>query len=141
MKFNWGHGIVVFSGAFMTMILYFVISSMSYDSELVSDDYYEQEVDYQTRIDQKKNANEQKIQISQGAEGLQIIFPNSVDNGKVYFFRPSDKKLDFDKDIQLDTNFEQQINLEKTQAGLWRIKLDWQKGDKDFYYEESIVIK
>ncbi len=141
MKFNWGHGIVIFSAAFMSMILYFVISSVSYDSELVSEDYYEQEIAYQDRIDKKRNASEEKINISQNVAGLQIVFPSSVDKGIVRFFRPSNKELDFQKEIQLDSNFQQQISLDNTKPGLWRIKLDWQKGDKDFYYEESIVIE
>ncbi|MFT5617904.1 MAG: hypothetical protein ACI85I_001130 [Arenicella sp.] len=141
MKFNWGHGITLFSALFMSMILYFVISSVNYDSELVSEDYYENEINYQTRIDKERNASKEKINISQEATGLQIVFLNSVDKGTVQFFRPSNKELDFQKPIQLNSNFQQQIGLENTKPGLWRIKLDWQKGGKDFYYEESVVIK
>ena len=59
MKFNWGTGIVLAFIAFISFIMYFVISmntDKSLDHDLVNEDYYKQELEFQNDIDKEKNA-------------------------------------------------------------------------------------
>ena len=58
MKFTWGHGIVVALGLFISFILYliFVFPIGKQNSELVTENYYEDELSYQKVIDAKNNA-------------------------------------------------------------------------------------
>ena len=49
MKINWGTGLAIVMGLFITFILYFVIrisTEDKYDYDLVSEEYYKKEVVY-----------------------------------------------------------------------------------------------
>ena len=57
MKLNWGTGIVIAIIGFISFIMYFVISmstGKSYNHDLVSDKYYQKELEYQQTIDATK---------------------------------------------------------------------------------------
>lgn len=140
MKFHWGHGISIFVVAFMTMILYFLISSFSHTTDLVATDYYQQEVNYQEQINKEKNARHLKIDMIIKSEGLHIQFPEAIDEGVIQFFRPSDQQLDFDKPLKLTSEHLQLVDLQDITSGLWRIKLEWKQAGKAHFYEQSIVV-
>ena len=58
-KINWGTGIVIAMLLFMTFILQFVYRSFDSKNshDLVSKDYYKDELYYQQEIDKMNNAN------------------------------------------------------------------------------------
>mgnify|MGYP000509856137 FL=1 len=59
MKINWGTGIVIVIAAFISFIMYFVITMSTnnkYSYDLVTDNYYQQELQYQKQIEAEKNA-------------------------------------------------------------------------------------
>ena len=58
MKFNWGYKITVFYLVFIAGIMYLVIQSSRQKMDLVTTDYYAQELKYQDKIDQSKRAGE-----------------------------------------------------------------------------------
>ena len=63
MKLNWGTGIVIAFGLFMTFILFFVFkvqSNSKYDNELVTENYYQQELKFQSNIDKEENSKNLK---------------------------------------------------------------------------------
>ncbi len=57
MKFNWGYKIVLVYSVFVAGILYLVVQSSRQQMDLVTDDYYAQEIRYQEKIDQSKRAS------------------------------------------------------------------------------------
>ena len=57
MKINWGTGIVLAFIGFIAFIMYFVVSMSTgdkYDHDLVVEDYYKAELEYQKDIDKEK---------------------------------------------------------------------------------------
>ena len=58
MKISWGTGIWAVYGLFVLMILGLVGMSIVQKIDLVSDDYYEQEIRYQGKIDKINNAKQ-----------------------------------------------------------------------------------
>ena len=59
MKINWGTGIVIAFIAFISFIMYFVINmniNKKYDHDLVTEDYYKKELEFQNDIDKETNA-------------------------------------------------------------------------------------
>ena len=105
MKINWGTGIVIAFALFITFILYFVFSVQSnskYDNELVVEEYYKHDAKFGDEMTRVQNAQDlpQKPEIKNTLEGITIIFPavfNAKEiKGKVSFYRPSDKKFDFE---------------------------------------------
>ena len=67
MKINWGTGIVIAFGLFMTFILFFVFKVQTdnkYDNELYVEEYYKEELAYQEVIDGTNKANQLSAAVS-----------------------------------------------------------------------------
>lgn len=146
MKINWGTGIVIAFGLFMTFILFFVFkvqTNSKYDNELVVEDYYQQELKVQGNIEKTQNANalEEKVTISKSEEGITVQFPTEFDfqniKGKVSLYRPSNQKLDFEIPISLSTTH---LLIPKSNlvGGLWDITIEWEYNDVNYLNKESI---
>lgn len=134
MKFNWEKGVVLAFVAFMLFIVYFLVKATvdeTYNHELVTNDYYKQEIEYQNVIDITQKTKNQAMQVAISIEknkGIYFIFPEQIQGilkeGTIYFYRPSDTKLDFQLPISLENNkiFVPNNILKK---GRWNIDLDY----------------
>ena len=142
MNFNWGTGIAIFSACFMLMILGFVVNSFQHRTELVADDYYQQELQYQNRIEEQNNARaiggEVKLSYQKGQ--LELLYPSTNWEGDIAFFRPSNSQMDFTLPITMDSNQLQLISGERLASGLWRLRFSWQLNGQAYYTEQSLVI-
>ena len=144
---NWGFWIVVSFMIFAAGTFTMVYISMSSHEDLVTDDYYEKELKYQQHIDLVKNTNalDQKVEMDFIASSLVIKFPRSESNdryaGTIYFFRPSDKRGDFTRNIDLDSNRTQKFPLSIFSKGLWRVKISWNAGNEQYYSEFPLIIQ
>ena len=146
MKINWGTGVVIGFGSFMTFILFFVFlvqSNSKYDNELVADDYYKQESKVQGDIESQtlSNALKTKLKVEKTAEGLQIVFPADIDykkiNGTISLYRPSNQKLDFETKISLSSPI-MLIPNHKLVGGLWEISIHWNVGELTYLNKETV---
>ncbi|NNE02015.1 MAG: FixH family protein [Arenibacter sp.] len=147
MKINWGTGIVLSFIGFIAFILFFVIR-MSMDDranhDLVTEDYYKKELEYQQEIDAEKEANAlpDKIEIEIAENGLLITFPKKLNHkdihGTVSLYRPSNKHLDFDFPISL-SNAHLLIPDNSLLDGRWDIKVLWKYKEKEYLVKKSIT--
>ncbi len=148
MKFrlNWGTGIVIAMLSFMIFILSFVYKSLAmdeYQHELVSEDYYKDELHYQEEIDKLNNSHslEQDIVLTNSKEGVLVSFPKNIVQesivGSIYFQRLSNEKLDFTEQIKL-SGHQQMIPVEKLVSGKWIVKIDWETGQDKYLFKESL---
>lgn len=145
MKWNWGTGIVIGMLCFMSFIMFMVVkmsTDAKYEHDLVAEDYYGKELRYQQEIDAEKNLNlfEGKITTKKINEGWQITFPENTDNlkGKVTFYRPSNKKLDFTVPIQTE-NRKMVIPKKNLIEGRWNITIEMEYQGKDVMYKQEIL--
>lgn len=149
MKINWGTGIVIAFAVFITFILYFVFSVQSnakYDNELVYEEYYKQDAKFGDEMKRIQNVQDlaQKPVIKNNSEGITIVFPDSFIpkniKGKLAFYRPSNKKFDFEVPILLsDATFT--VSKKKLLSGRWNINMEWQYNDKQYLTKEIIYIE
>lgn len=148
MKINWGTGLVIGMVAFISFIMYFVVTMMSssdYDHDLVVEDYYKEELHYQQDIDAEKNAlaMDQNIELKREGSKLFLQFPEDMDltnlEGNVNFYRPSNKLLDFNIPFSDIKGQELEVPEAKLIQGRWNIKVYWQKEGKEFLFKEEIV--
>lgn len=104
MKLNWGTGIVIAFGLFISFILYFVLkvqSNPEYDNELVVENYYVKDTRYGEELAQMQAAEDSGIVLEYQSkkEGIRLQFPvevaSQISQGKVSLYRPSGKNLDF----------------------------------------------
>ncbi len=144
-KFNWGTGIVVAMVAFMIFILSFVYKTIAvdkYQHQLVSEDYYKDELHYQQEIDKLNSAAKltQNIVLNNSSDGVTINFPQDLDytkiSGEILFQRLSNEKLDFNEKIKLEGN-SQLISNDKLVAGKWVVRIEWNYNDEEYLYKES----
>lgn len=147
MKFNWGTGIVIAFIGFIAFIMYFVISmntNKKYDHDLVTEDYYKQELEFQQDIDKETNSKAlvKNLSWKKTAEGIVLKFPDNLNyndiEGKVFLYRPSNKQFDFETDISL-SNHNLLIPDKRLLDGRWNIKVDWQYNGKSFLFKKEIV--
>lgn len=137
MKFNWGTGIAIFYVSFMAIMISFVVKSRTYDHSLVVDNYYEEDLQYQTHYDKLINSQfaENSFEFKQSKNQIELSFPNQLSGteGSLHFYRPSDSRLDFELPLKLNTENRMIVTTEKMQPGRWQMKCNWQVGEKEFY--------
>jgi len=140
---NWGKGIFIFYSLFMIAILSVVYFSFTQEVNLVSDDYYQQEIAYEAQIERIKNAGSliEKPMVVLKSTYVELTFPKGLSpKGTLLLFRPSDGSQDRRIAIALGANGTQQIDFSTQETGKWIAKLTWKEGDKE-YYQEFIIIK
>lgn len=140
-KFNWGHGIFLFFVVFVGTLITVLVASRRVDHSLVVDDYYAQDLAYQSTYNKAKNSLEDRDLLDIKTSAHNVVFDfNSEDpiEGNIHFYRPSNKKMDFT--IQIDNKHKLEVDRSKIQKGKWKIKVDWTIGNKSYYKEEELYL-
>jgi len=147
MKFNWGTGIVVTIIVFIAFIMYFVITMSTdntYSHDLVTDKYYQEELNYQQEIDAEKNAKslKEKVTIEKNSKGLKINFPKYFNpksiEGKVFLYRPSSKQLDFEIPISISKSY-LLVPEQRLVDGRWNMKIFWKHKNTNYLIKKELV--
>ena len=147
-KIGWGTSIVIAFAMFMTFILYFVIkvqSDSKYDNDLVVEEYYKKDALYGEDYIKMQNAADlvEKPMVIQTKDSVEVKFPSSMSlqeiKGTVSFYRPSNKKLDFQVPISLSKPSLLIPKLDLV-GGRWDILIDWQYQSKSYKMKETIYI-
>jgi len=145
MKINWGTGIVIAFALFMTFILYFVFTVQSdskYDNELVVEEYYKHDLHFSDEMVRIQNAHDlaEKPTFINNNKGITVVFPKNIQpKGTVSFYRPSNKKLDFEVPISLSDS---SLLIPKSNlvGGRWDINMEWKNNGKSYLTKEIVYI-
>lgn len=143
---NWGKSIVLAFVLFAGVIITMVYISMQHDVNLVAVNYYEEELAYEDQLNRIRNFESLSSKPTVKRDGSQIVlsFPsevaNQMKNGEIHFFRPSDYKSDRKIEIKLDHQYRQVFPVSLFGNGLWKTKLNWESGDKEYFFEQKIVL-
>lgn len=145
LNLSWGAKIAALYIGFVLLIITMVFMSMNQKIDLVSDDYYEKELAFQTKINEMNNANNlsEKITYTFASEGININFPSAFKDkqvyGEIYLFRPSDASKDYKTKIRL-TNLKQVIASENISKGMYKMQISWSAENISYFIEEVIVV-
>lgn len=148
MKFNWGWGIATLYIGFVVMILTLVFKSSRQNINLVTENYYQQDLEYNDHVSKVNNANRlaERLDFQYDPKSgiLLLDFPDSLGTvtGTVHFFRPSDHALDTLITLAptLDGN-RQAVDTRTLFNGLWRVQVEWKADERAFYDEEVLIIE
>lgn len=146
MKISWGIKITVLYGGFVALILCMVTMAMREKVDLVSKDYYEQELKFQDKINKMTRSNElnEPLAWEVKEDVLMLKFPRQFKgqniNGSIYFFRPSDVSLDRTIPIPADTGSVQNISTQELKEGLYKMQINWKANDVEYFNEGIIQI-
>lgn len=148
-KFNWGHGIALALGSFMAFILFMILvfPNGKQGAELVTEHYYNEELQYQSVIDAKKNAEHLSAKpiYAQSANGILITFPQDIlptqSKVNINLFRTNDATLDVVKDLTLDQKNTLLIPANVIAKGSYTLKMKWEKDKKPYQLDYDVEWK
>ena len=141
---SWGWKITALYLGFVLMMSTLVYLCTQQDILLVTDNYYEKDLQYDNHILRRQNTAqlEEDVTISYKPVNHQITiqFPKGFEtiDGRILFYRPSKVGLDFSLPIEVNEENIVQIHTERLLEGHWRIKINWE-GDGQIFYKETIV--
>jgi hypothetical protein len=148
MKFNWGTKIALVYTLFVAGMLFLVMQSSRQKIDLVTPDYYEQEIKYQERIDQSNRADalHGKLSVAQLGDTISLRFPEDH-NGKqikglVWVYYPADESLDVKSLFETQDGSHQLIlPSDSKRTGMCIVKTSWTSEGLDFYTETILPPK
>ena len=129
--------------AFVAGMVFLVFKASSQKFDLVTKDYYDQELKYQQVIDEAANTSKLSTPVSiETKEGeLTISFPDEMKNKKklvdFYLYYAADAKSDFRKSFELNENELVQA-LPVGMKGMYELKLSWETGGVKYYFEKKL---
>ncbi|QOR73041.1 FixH family protein [Cruoricaptor ignavus] len=146
-RFHWGHGIIAALASFIIFILgmIFLFPIGKQNAEMVSDNYYEEELVYQNVIDAKNRADglAEKPEYSQDKGGITIRFPESINNSNSKFsfnlFRTDDRRYDVNAKIKLDKNNSVYLPAKILKPGSYTLKMLWTKDALDYQIDYDVL--
>ena len=143
---SWGWKIAIFLTLFIGFIMSMVIYSFTTTADLVAEDYYNQEIQYQLSIDAQKNALDisKKVSLSTSENEITLKFPESFDlnieKGDISFYRPENAKLDRSFEFDLNENNEQKINKGKITKGFYKVTIQFISEGKTYLFDKEIWV-
>lgn len=144
MKLNWGHGIVIAFVLFCTFVVTIVVRSFQEDFDLVSETYYQDELEYQDRIDRQMNlkASGKELAINQNDSQVVMIFPEEFSSaeGTVRFYYPSKALFDKEFEIKIDDN-QQAFDKSELAKGRYKVEVSWNIDEEAYYQEEELFLR
>lgn len=145
MKLNWGTAIAITLFLFAGLMSFMVYKATQQRFDLVSEDYYAEEIAYQQIIDQKSNALSLKgkahIKLSKKDVVLQLPedLEGKLKNLDVHMYFEKDARKDFNwNKAQVSAN-EFTIPFTTLSPGKWIAKLHLECEGTQYYFEPEIT--
>ena len=142
-KFNWGWGIFSFFTLFVGFMIFMVYKTTTINPDLVTTDYYKQEIEYQSKIDMKNNLARtgQHVSVKKNGKEVHVTLPlnseNVIEKAEIYFYRPSDQSKDLKLNQHLDGVFV--IPNNQLAKGEYVIKTQWSIEGVNYYEEINFI--
>jgi len=142
---NWGNRMLLVFALFACFIIFLVYKCINTKFDLVSKDYYKDELRYQEKIDGKLNAAElSNINVEQNSDTVVITLPKEQNgmkvNGEVFFYCPTNSEKDKLFPLATDADGKQSIDKKLLSKAGYKVKITWDIDKKKFYSEKDITI-
>lgn len=147
MTLNWGHKLTIFICLFAGMILLLVYKCTQTNFDLVTKEYYKDELKYQEVIDGTKRANSlaSKATVVSSSDFITIQLPAEMKglaiNGSAWFYCAADAKRDIKVPLAVNAAGTQQLSSKLLLPGKYTVKLNWTAGDLQFFSETNLDIQ
>lgn len=143
---SWGYKIAFLYLGFVALITTMIVLSMRERIDLVTADYYEQELHYQDRIDaiDRTTALREALTWELNGRSLLLRFPRDLQgravSGSIFFFRPSDQRMDQTMTIPPTASDSCILPLDNLHRGMYRMQISWRSGSTNYYNEGILQI-
>jgi YD repeat-containing protein len=144
----WPLGIIITFAVFFAGTVGLVVMAVSQKVDLVSADYYEQELKFQGRIDRvlrtRGAASQTAVAYDAAARCITIALPADQARHKVWgsveLYRPSAARMDRAVKFDPDANGVQRLDAAGMAPGLWRVRVTWTAEKQNYYLDQKVVI-
>ena len=146
MKLNWGHKIMFVFILFVALMFTLVYKCLHTNFELVTKEYYKDELVYQKVIDGTNNANKLATitSVTANDDRIEIVLPGEMKasnvQGKVWFYCASNAGNDRHFDLKPDASGLQRFDKKDFLPGNYLVKVQWEKGGEQFYSEQHLTL-
>ena len=143
---NWGRSLILVFIVFAAFMGYLVYRASGTHFDLVSKEYYKDELRYQDKIDGFRNAAAMEaVQLRVDSTGiLQIRFPEQMKGkpvqGSLWLYCKTDAGKDLHIPLAEDTTGIRVINLSGKASGKYQAKLHWEVLRVPYEFEQEIII-
>ncbi|MBS1595068.1 MAG: FixH family protein [Bacteroidetes bacterium] len=145
-KFNWGWRIGLLYGGFVAMIIFMVMRASSEKVELVTKDYYEEELKYQDRINRAHMADSLHLRpewtVGSGQVSVRIPSMGHAEqvSGTIKFYCPSDAAKDFNYPFTAKADSDLVISHSSMAHTLYRVNVEWSEDSHQLLAESVLKI-
>ena len=143
----WPYGIIAAFVLFLSGTAALIVLACSHRNDLVTANYYEEEVRFQTQLDRSARALRADARATAVYDPvrrqLTISLPSDharTAAGRVQLYRPSAAGLDREFELRLDAGGVQTIDAAGLKAGLWKVRITWTACGEDFFVDQKIVV-
>ena len=141
---NWGSSIALFYGCFMAGMIYLVVRSTQHKPDLVRQDYYQLDIDYQAHLEKKQRTADLEVplkaSVNRAAQAIELAFPKANPSGVAKFYRYNSESDAFTVKIQADETGKIQVPSSELAKGRWHIEVDWSAEGLDYFEEFDVFI-
>ena len=142
----WPLGIIVTFVLFFIGTVGLVVMAFSQKVDLVSADYYEQELKFQGRIDRVERtrhaATQATVAYDAASRCITVSLPPEQARlevwGSIELYRPSAAGMD--RAHKPDANGTQRLDASAMAPGLWRVRVTWTAAKENYYLDQKVVV-
>src|SRR5262249_55641874 len=116
--------------------------------DLVRNDYYEEEIRYQTQLDRMNQTTAIRehvgIAYEPASQTITIRLPSTralkAITGTVHLYRPSNASRDRTVPLAVDSQGQQQIDASRLDPGLWKVRIRWKADEHEYLVDQSLIV-
>ena len=144
----WPLGIIVTFVLFFAGTVGLIVVACSQKADLVSADYYEQELKFQGRIDRvertQRTTTQAAVAYDLATHSITISLPAGQAehevSGRIELYRPSAAGLDRALKLEPDFTGVQRLDAAGMVPGLWKVRLSWTVEHQDYFLDQKVVV-
>lgn len=144
---SWGYRVTILTLGFVSFMTFLVIGAFRQNFDLVTEDYYGKELQFQSQIEKQKNQQALKENISYTFtdQSIRVKFPSDFEGKKIegtaLFYRPSDATKDVNVNIGAVKEGILEVNKSQFVLGFYKIQIDYKVDGVEYYFEDALMIQ
>jgi nitrogen fixation protein FixH len=144
----WPLGIILTFALFFAGTVGLIVMAFSQKVDLVSADYYEQELKFQGRIDRVERTRRAATQAAVAYDAARRCITVSLPaeqarhgvTGRIELYRPSAAGLDRAVELAPDAQGVQRLDAAGLAPGLWKVRVSWTVEKQDYFLDQKVVV-
>jgi nitrogen fixation protein FixH len=144
----WPLGIILTFAVFVSGTAGLIVMACSQKLDLVSANYYEQELKFQGQIDRlertRRAASQASVTYDPAAKCITISLPADQAqrkvSGRIELYRPSAAGMDRTVKLEPDANGVQHLDAAGLAPGLWKVRVSWTVEHQGYFLDQKVVV-